>query len=81
MKNVYEHMSDSEIWDGWCGNASPKSDEGHFASIDEVRDYIADRMRDWANESLDDDRVISEMTSEEIESVVNGVWDYFQDNK
>jgi hypothetical protein len=85
-----KEMTNSEIWDGWCGNASPKSDEGHFDSIEDVRAYVADRMQDWGNESLtpdiDDDgneteRTVSDMTEDEIEAVVNGIWGYFQDNQ
>jgi hypothetical protein len=47
-------------------------------------------MQDWGNESLtpdiDDDgneteRTVSDMTEDEIEAVVNGIWEYFQDNQ
>ena len=88
-KNISE-QTPSEIWEGWCGNASPTSDEGHFENIDEVETYVADRMRDWANESLspsiDDDgneteRFVSDMTEDEITDVVNGIWTYYQNHQ
>jgi hypothetical protein len=81
-------MTNEEIWDGWCGNASPTSEDGHFESIDDVRGYVAARISDWADEPLtsdyDDDgneikRYISDMTTEEIETVVNGIWNYYTD--
>jgi len=90
MERKITEMTNSEIWEGWCGNASPTSDEGHFEDIDDVRSYVADRMRDWANETIspdiDDDgneteRTVSDMTNDEIEAVVNGIWSYFQDNQ
>jgi hypothetical protein len=89
-KMRYLGMTDSEIWEGWCGNTHPKSAEGHFESIDDVRSYVDDRMSDWANEVLgtetDDDgneteRFISDMTPDEIEAVVGSIWNYFQNNQ
>ncbi len=79
--NVYSKMNSSEIWEGWCGSASTLSDEGQFVSIEEVSEYICDRMRDWGNEKLDDDRTISEMTPDEIDAVVNAIWAYSQEPK
>ena len=81
-------MTNSEIWDGWCGSASPLSDEGSFATIVEALDYVHDRQADWASEEYetveDDDgnetvRHISDMTEDETQEVARAILQYHDD--
>ena len=81
MRKTLDDMTPSEIWDGWCGSASPKSDEGHFDDLADAIAYVRDRMSDWHNEPLDDDRVIGDMTEKEIESVAQKILFYSQSNR
>ena len=85
MERTLQEMSQSEIWDGWCGSASPSSDEGHFDSLEDAISYVRDRISDWGNEPLEVEdgkptRYISDMTEDEIQLVAEAIIAYFEDN-
>ena len=76
-------MNAEEIWEGWCGNAAPGSDEGTFLDMDDAVDYVRDRISDWGNEALETDpsgdeitRYISDMTETEINYVARMILHY-----
>lgn len=84
-KNLSE-MTNSEIWDGWCGSASPSSDEGTFTDLDDAIAYVRDRVRDWGNEpaEMENDEVtryISDLTENEIIHIAKAILAYSQANR
>ena len=76
-------MNTEEIWEGWCGNAAPGSDEGTFLDIGDAVAYVRDRISDWRNEALETDssgdeitRYISDMTEKEINYAARMILQY-----
>ena len=69
-------MTNMEIWDGWCGSASPHSPEGQFVDFDDALAYVRDRQRDWAAEPADNDRTIGDLTDAEIEFIAHAILNY-----
>ena len=83
MNKAITEMNAEEIWEGWCGNAAPDSEEGTFLDMDDAVDYVRDRIRDWGNLALETDpsgdeitRYISDMTETEINYVARMILYY-----
>ena len=83
MNKAITEMNAEEIWEGWCGNAAPGSDEGTFLDMDDAVDYVRDRISDWGNLALETDssgeeitRYISDMTENEINYVARMILHY-----
>ena len=78
-------MNAEEIWEGWCGNAAPGSDEGTFLDMADAVDYVRNRIGDWRNEPLETDgdeitRYISDMTETEINYVARMILQYSKED-
>ena len=81
MTREITQMNAEEIWEGWCGNAAPDSDEGTFLDMDDAVAYVRDRMHDWGNEALETlgdeiTRYISDMTETEINYAARMILQY-----
>ena len=81
MTREITEMNAEEIWEGWCGNAAPGSNEGTFLDMADAVDYVRDRISDWRNEPLETDgdeitRYISDMTEKEINYVARMILHY-----
>ena len=81
MNREITQMNAEEIWEGWCGNAAPGSDEGTFLDMDDAVAYVRDRISDWGNEALETlgdeiTRYISDMTEDEINYVARMILHY-----
>jgi len=81
MTREITEMNAEEIWEGWCGNAAPGSNEGTFLDMADAVDYVRDRISDWRNEPLETDgdeitRYISDMTETEINYVARMILHY-----
>ena len=83
MNKAITEMNAEEIWEGWCGNAAPDSEEGTFLDMDDAVDYVRDRISDWGNLALETDpsgdeitRYISDMTENEINYVARMILHY-----